>query len=43
LAVGLGLGAAFAPTDERRAALAGVGLGLLGYLTAAFVLLRLPA
>lgn len=43
VAVGLGLGAAFAPTEERRAALAGVGLSLLAYLTAAFVLLRLPA
>jgi hypothetical protein len=42
LAAGLGLGAAFAPTDERRAALAGVGLSLVAYLTAAFVLLRLP-
>lgn len=40
-ALGLGLGAAFSPTDERPAALLGLGLGLLSYLAAAFVLLRL--
>lgn len=40
-AAGLGLGAAFSPTDERPAALRGLGLGLLAYLVAAFILLRL--
>lgn len=40
-ALGLGLGAAFSPTDERRAALVGMGLGLAGYLLAAGALLRL--
>ena len=42
VAIGLGLGAAFSPTGERPAALLGVGLGLISYLTAIFVLLRLP-
>jgi hypothetical protein len=42
VAIGLGLGAAFSPTRERPAALLGVGLGLIGYITAVFVLLRLP-
>jgi hypothetical protein len=42
MAIGLGLGAAFSPTDERLPALASLGLGLVGYLTAAIVLLRLP-
>jgi hypothetical protein len=42
VAIGLGLGAAFSPTGERPAALLGTGLGLLGYITAVFVLLRLP-
>ncbi len=42
VAIGLGLGAAFSPTGERPAALLGVGLGLIGYITAVFVLLRLP-
>jgi hypothetical protein len=40
-ALGLGLGAAFSPTDERRAALAGMGFGMASYLLAAFALLRL--
>jgi hypothetical protein len=43
VAVGLGLGTAFAPTDERPAALAGGALGLTGYAAAALVLLLLPA
>src|SRR5574341_1240103 len=42
VAIGLGLGATFSPTGERPAALLGVGLGLIGYITAVFVLLRLP-
>lgn len=42
VAISLGLGAAFSPTHERPAALLGVGLGLIGYITAVFVLLRLP-
>ena len=42
LAVGFGLGAAFSPTDQRRAALVGVCGGLLAYLTASLVLLALP-
>jgi len=42
VAIGLGLGCAFSPTDERLPALASLGLGLLGYLAAAIVLLRLP-
>jgi hypothetical protein len=41
IAVGFGLGAAFAPTDQRRAALLGVGLGLLAYFIASVMLLRL--
>jgi hypothetical protein len=41
-AIGLGLGCAFSPTDERLPALASLGLGLLGYLAAAIALLRLP-
>jgi hypothetical protein len=40
-ALGLGLGAAFSPTDERPAALTGAAAGLLSYLVGAFVLLRL--
>lgn len=32
LAIGLGLGAAFSPTDERLVALWGAGLGLVAYL-----------
>jgi hypothetical protein len=42
MAIGLGLGSAFSPTDERLPALASLGLGLVGYITAAIVLLRLP-
>jgi hypothetical protein len=42
VAIGLGLGCAFSPTDERLPALASLALGLLGYLAAAIVLLRLP-
>jgi hypothetical protein len=41
-AIGLGLGTAFAPTNERQAALAAVVLGLGAYVAAATVLLRLP-
>lgn len=41
MALGLGLGAAFSPTDERPAALVGLGLGLLSYPAAAWVLLQL--
>ena len=43
LSVGFGLGAAFSPTDRRRAALFGVSAGLLAYLLASLVLLTLPA
>jgi hypothetical protein len=42
VAIGLGLGSAFSPTDERPAALLGVGLGAMSYVTAAMILLRLP-
>ena len=42
MSVGFGLGAAFSPTDQRRAALFGVGAGLLAYLVASLVLLVLP-
>lgn len=38
MAAGLGVGAAFSPTDERPAALLGLGLGLAGYLLAAAAL-----
>jgi hypothetical protein len=41
VAIGLGLGAAFSPTDERPAALLGAGLGALGYAGAALALWRL--
>lgn len=43
IAVGFGLGAAFSPTDLRRAAVFGTGVGLLAYIVASFVLLVLPA
>jgi hypothetical protein len=39
VATGLGLGAAFSPTDERPAALIGVGAGLASYIAGAVVLL----
>jgi hypothetical protein len=42
MAIGLGLGCAFSPTDERLPALASLVLGLAGYIVAAVVLLRLP-
>jgi hypothetical protein len=42
VAIGLGLGCAYSPTDERLPALASLGLGLAAYLAAAIVLLRLP-
>jgi hypothetical protein len=41
LATGLGLGAAFAPTDERPAALSGVGVGLIAYLAGVIFVLTL--
>lgn len=40
-AVGFGFGAAFSPTDERRAALLATGTGLLAYALCAATLLRL--
>ncbi len=43
IAVGFGLGAAFSPTNFRRAALFGVGAGFLAYVVASIVLLALPA
>jgi hypothetical protein len=42
MAIGLGLGCAFSPTDERLPALASLLLALMGYIAAAIVLLRLP-
>jgi hypothetical protein len=39
VAIGLGLGCAFSPTDERNAALLSVGLGLVAYALATVVLL----
>jgi len=42
VAAGLGLGSAFSPTDERRAALVGIGIGLTDYFIAILLLLRLP-
>jgi hypothetical protein len=41
LAIGLGLGAAFAPTDERPAALSGVGVGLIAYLAGVIFVLTM--
>jgi|GEM_PF-1305547 len=38
-ALGLGFGAAFSPTDERPAALVGMGTGLVGYILAVIALL----
>jgi len=43
VAVGIGLGAAFSPTDQRRAGLFGVGAGLLAYFVASVMILSLPA
>jgi hypothetical protein len=43
IAVGFGLGAAFSPTDLRRAALWGVSAGATAYVVASLVLLALPA
>ena len=42
VAIGLGVGCAFSPTDERLPALASLALGIVGYIVAAVVLLRLP-
>jgi hypothetical protein len=39
VALGLGFGAAFSPTDERRAALIGMGLGFASYVAAIVILL----
>lgn len=39
VALGLGFGAAFSPTDERPAALVGMGSGLIGYILAVSALL----
>ncbi len=41
VAVGFGLGCAFSPTNERRAALTGVQAGLLSYVVAVITLVRL--
>jgi len=41
VAVGLGLGAAFSPTDEREAALLGTGAGMAAFLGAALLLVRM--
>jgi hypothetical protein len=41
LAIGIGLGCAFSPTDERRAALLAIQLGLLAYGVAVITLIRL--
>jgi hypothetical protein len=41
VAVGFGLGCAFSPTNERRAALTGVQAGLLAYAVAVITLVRL--
>ena len=41
VAIGLGVGCAFSPTDERPAALTSVGLGLVAYALGAAVLLAL--
>ena len=42
VAVGLGLGAAFSPTDEREAALWAIGLGVVSYIASAVLALQLP-
>jgi hypothetical protein len=41
MAVGIGLGSAFSPTDQRPAALTGMAAGLLAYVLAAITLFRL--
>jgi hypothetical protein len=41
MAIGIGLGSAFSPTDQRPAALVAVGAGLAGYAVAAITLFRL--
>jgi len=41
VAAGLGLGAAFSPTDERSAALLGVSVGLIAYFMAVWILVSL--
>ncbi|MCC6190158.1 MAG: hypothetical protein IT318_14085 [Anaerolineales bacterium] len=41
MAIGIGLGCAFSPTDERPAALTGVAVGLGAYVLAALALFRL--
>jgi hypothetical protein len=41
VAIGLGVGCAFSPTDERSAALTSVGLGVVAYALGAAVLLAL--
>jgi len=42
VALGLGLGAAFSPTDEREAALWAIALGAVSYIAAAVLVLQLP-
>jgi hypothetical protein len=41
IAVGVGVGTAFSPTDERRAALLAVGAGLMTYIVCTLTLVRL--
>ncbi len=41
LALGLGLGVAFSPTDEREAALWAIGLGAVSYLASAVLILSI--
>ena len=41
VALGLGVGCAFSPTDERTAALTSLGLGVVAYALGAAVLLAL--
>ena len=42
VALGLGLGTAFSPTDEREAALWALGLGAVSYIAAAMLVVQLP-
>jgi hypothetical protein len=42
VALGLGLGVAFSPTDEREAALWAIGLGTVSYIASAVLILQLP-